>query len=532
VVSAVLLFVIRGAMAGMAHKRYSIAMRQVDQDLFDACEDGDLEKAKRLIEKGADINAKDNDGWTPLHYACGHNGNKAITSLLLENGANVDVKDYFNGWTPLHYARNEAIASLLLEKGANINAKSHDGLTPLQLASTKGHEAIALLFLEKGADVNSQDNNGETPLHNASANGHEAIVSLLLEKGANIEAKDEDGDTSLHDASSNGHKAIVSLLLENGADLTITNNNGKTPWQIAQSWNKQDCVAAIEKFLQQKEYSEKFETRAALDQELQQLQHVMDAARDSLDPNVFLAAASAKAEYEIIIPLRKWPQYMSVSELELEIARLEDKARGLKSGKERIKVFRKIVQLRKTLEPFVHDGMKTTLQLAQEQLFDEIRRTLTSNFIRDIVVTSCPTYNTISKLTKKIARLEEMVQGMDIGKERMDVFLECNKLKQRLQGEIQQETKTPLQLAKEKLPDDIQRIFICPISGDFMKDPVTLYPSGKTFDRESICTWLLRGTIPPRCPWTNKEVDRQIPYMENLDTRNFLIHYLGKEAYD
>jgi hypothetical protein len=80
------------------------------------------------------------------------------------------------------------------------------------------------------------------------------------------------------------------------------------------------------------------------------------------------------------------------------------------------------------------------------------------------------------------------------------------------------------------LPEDIRRTLTCPISGDFMKDPVILFPSGKTFDRESICTWLLRNQTP-RCPWTNQPLERHMIYVENRDTRDTLIRYLGEEAY-
>jgi ankyrin repeat protein len=166
-------------------------MGQIDKDLLDASINGDLEKAIWAIEKGADVDAKHNEGNTPLHWK---------------------------------------------------------GQTPLCLASWKRHDSIVSLLLENGANVNVKDEDGCTPLHFASMEGQDAVVSLLLENGADVNAKNDYGNTPLHKAGYNGHEAVVSLLLEKGADRNITNYYGKTPLQIAQKYKKQNCVAAIEQF--------------------------------------------------------------------------------------------------------------------------------------------------------------------------------------------------------------------------------------------------------------------------------------------
>jgi hypothetical protein len=91
-------------------------------------------------------------------------------------------------------------------------------------------------------------------------------------------------------------------------------------------------------------------------------------------------------------------------------------------------------------------------------------------------------------------------------------------------------TMTPMELALEQLPEDMQRILTCPISGDIMKDPVILFPSGKTFNRESLCTWLLHNPTP-RCPWTNQPLERHISFGKNIDIRKMLMENLGDEAF-
>ena len=84
-------------------------------DIHQAAGDGNIEAVKQHIANGADVNAKDECGWTPLHYA----ETKEIAELLIAKGADVNVKDK-RGFTPLHNADNKEIAELLIANGADI----------------------------------------------------------------------------------------------------------------------------------------------------------------------------------------------------------------------------------------------------------------------------------------------------------------------------------------------------------------------------------------------------------------------------
>ena len=100
---------------------------------------------------------------------------------LLENGADVDMKDN-EGWTALIWASaNErtGIVRELLKNGADVNAKSYIGISALHQASTWGHTEIVSMLLEKVADVNVKDYDGRTALNWASERGHTDIVELL-----------------------------------------------------------------------------------------------------------------------------------------------------------------------------------------------------------------------------------------------------------------------------------------------------------------------------------------------------------------
>ncbi|KAL6887036.1 hypothetical protein GGI43DRAFT_264528 [Trichoderma evansii] len=98
--------------------------------------------------------------------AASYYGHHAIVKLLVEKGANIEAKDS-DGRTALLWAAekgHQATVKLLVEKGADIEAKDSDGLTPLSFAAENGHQATVELLVEKGADIEAKDSDGRTPL--------------------------------------------------------------------------------------------------------------------------------------------------------------------------------------------------------------------------------------------------------------------------------------------------------------------------------------------------------------------------------
>lgn len=145
-----------------------------------------LEKAEWLIKNGADVNAKNFFGDTPLFKSASRGYNK-ITSLLLESGARVDIAAN-DGKTLLHYVEDAELIKKLISLGADVNAAASNGLTPLHLAIFSGNYEKAKLLVENRADVNAEDYESRlTPLGWLVIEMFDSkIAKLLISHGAII----------------------------------------------------------------------------------------------------------------------------------------------------------------------------------------------------------------------------------------------------------------------------------------------------------------------------------------------------------
>jgi hypothetical protein len=192
----------------------------LDEELFIAAMIGDADRVRKLLRKGANVNARDYIGCTPLHRAA--------------------------------FWGHAKVAELLLERGADVNARNEGGRTP-------GLADVVRLLLEHGADVNARDKNGKTPLHHAASRGHADVAELLLDHGADVNARDKDGQTPLHVAAAEkvfesfaADAEFARLLLERGADPSIRDRGGRTPLDAAREKGHVEVARVIEEYVQRR----------------------------------------------------------------------------------------------------------------------------------------------------------------------------------------------------------------------------------------------------------------------------------------
>ena len=195
-----------------------ISQSEYNSKIIDAAGDGDKELLALLIAAGADVNAADKDGYTPL--------NRAL---------------FWKGHT-------ECVKLLLAAPGIDVNKANEDGWTPLARAAYKGHtECVKLLLAAPGIDVNKAEKDGSTPLYGAACNGHSACVRLLLAApDINVNKADENDWTPLARAACNGHSACVRLLLAApGIDVNKAEKDGWTPLTAAEIYGHTECARLI-----------------------------------------------------------------------------------------------------------------------------------------------------------------------------------------------------------------------------------------------------------------------------------------------
>lgn len=167
------------------------------------------ENISKFIKEGADVNAQNADGWTPLIKAI-TSRNVQIVRLLLNAGAKIDEKKAPVALAAMYDSPD--IVDQLIAFGADVNQKDERGVTPLYWASMLENSNIAQALLNAGADVNVQSFTGITPLMRAILNNKPDLVRLFLNEDTDLTIKDKKGETALDKAKKINNPIIINLL--------------------------------------------------------------------------------------------------------------------------------------------------------------------------------------------------------------------------------------------------------------------------------------------------------------------------------
>lgn len=192
-----------------------------------ASAEGNLDRIKKMLQKGVDVNSVDYDKRSPLHLAAA-NGRLEVVQYLLTVGADVHAVDRW-GHTVLDEATSgghQDVMSALRVAGAdlgrtprrhNTSTTVEDGVKLCSIAAQGDVEAMQALQA-KGIRLDEVDYDGRSALHIAAAHGHLELVKWLVNNHAKVNLRDNFGLTGLAEATRNGHEAVAKVLRDAGAD--------------------------------------------------------------------------------------------------------------------------------------------------------------------------------------------------------------------------------------------------------------------------------------------------------------------------
>ncbi|KAK3597127.1 hypothetical protein CHS0354_038046 [Potamilus streckersoni] len=225
-----------------------------------ACEKGNSEQLKKLLDAGADVTVKDEEGKTALHY-CADNLETQCAEMLLEADTTLlNIQDE-QMYTPMHMAvlaGNENLLKLLIERGADIHCLDENYHTLVHLATASGHPKILEILIQHEADLSSADNYNAYPIHYAAQltsstpgisdpKAGEKILKRLLDAGVAHDVVDSGGRQPLLWAACSGNVESCKVLIKAGADVNATDKDDLSALHCAASRGKATCIELLKK---------------------------------------------------------------------------------------------------------------------------------------------------------------------------------------------------------------------------------------------------------------------------------------------
>jgi len=218
--------------------------------------------AKFFLAKGADMNARDFDNTTCLHYSVQFCKDPEITRFLVEKGADVNaVNDFLV--TPFHLCANYSCNGLpfyLIEKGADYTRITRQNQNALHFSLISGCDTVSAFLMEHGLDINLIDSSGNNPLHMAMMSNRTAMALQLIDRGSDINLKNNENKLSLYFSLLNNNDTLTKALLDREVNLDQEQSEEHYLYMAAEKENTKVVGWLLDKGLKNPMICDKHET--------------------------------------------------------------------------------------------------------------------------------------------------------------------------------------------------------------------------------------------------------------------------------